>query len=124
MRKLSHTARILTLAGLMFLVGCFFYWYGQLLPSPRLGLWLPALLTAPLMLPLPGLIRGRAYTHAWTSLLALFYIAWALTELLANPPARPAAYPAFFAGVLLFTGCVLFIRLDKREREANISPKY
>jgi uncharacterized membrane protein len=118
-KKLSHWARILTLASLMSLAGCFFYWYGLLLPSPRLGLWLPVLLTAPLLLPLPGLVRGRAYTYAWTSLLVLFYIAWALTELLANPVARPAAYAAFFAGVLLFTGCVLFIRLDKRERAAG-----
>ena len=118
MRKPSHAARILALAGLMSSIGCYFYWYGQLLPSSRLGTWLPALLTAPLMLALPGLIRGRAYTHAWTSLLSLFYIGWALTELLATPAARPAAYPAFFAGVMLFTGCIMFVRLHKRERSA------
>jgi uncharacterized membrane protein len=120
-RKASHSARILALAGLMALVGSLFYWYGQLLPSARLGTWLPALLTAPLLLPLPGLIRGRPYTHAWTSLLSLPYMGWALTELLATPAARPAAYPAFFAALLLFTGCVLYVRLTKRETEKNLT---
>ncbi|MGH8458264.1 MAG: DUF2069 domain-containing protein, partial [Nevskiales bacterium] len=110
-------ARTLALAGLMSLIGCLFYWYGALLPSARLGAWLPALLTVPLLLPLPGLIRGKAYTHAWTSLLSLLYLTWALTELLANPPARPAAYPAFFSALMLFSGCLLFVRLDRRERE-------
>lgn len=116
MRKLSNAARILAVAGLMSLLACLFYWYGQLLPSVRLGLLLPALLAVPLLLPLPGLIRGRAYTYAWTSLLTLLYLTWALTELLANPAARPAAYPAFFSALMLFTGCLLFVRLDQRER--------
>ena len=116
MRKPSHVARILALAGLMSLIGCLFYWYGELMPSERLGTWLPALLAAPLLLPLPGMIRGKAYTHAWTSLLSLPYLGWALTELLATPAARPAAYPAFFAALLLFIACLLFVRFDKRER--------
>lgn len=118
MRKLSNSARILALAGLMSLAGCLFYWYGELLPSARLGAWLPMMLTAPLLIPLPGLIRGKAYTHAWTSLLSLLYIVWALTEILATPAARPAAYPAFFSGLLLFTGCLMFVRLGKREKQA------
>lgn len=117
MRKLSNSARILALAGLMALAGSLFYWYGQLLPS-ALGAWLPMLLVAPLLLPLPGLIRGRAYTHAWTSLLSLLYIVWALTEILATPAARPAAYPAFFSGLALFTGCLMFVRLGKREQSS------
>jgi uncharacterized membrane protein len=121
-RKLSHSARILALVGLMSLIGCLFYWYGALLPS-RLGTWLPALLATPLLLPLPGLIRGKAYTHAWTSLLSLLYLTWALTELLANPPARVVAYPAFFSALMLFTGCVMFVRLDKRERDAGATSK-
>jgi uncharacterized membrane protein len=121
-RKLSNSARILALAGLMSLVACLFYWYGQLLPSHRFGMLVPALLTAPLLLPLPGLIRGRAYTYAWTSLLTLLYLTWILTELLANPASRTAAYPAFFSALMLFTGCLLFVRLDKREREARANP--
>lgn len=122
MRKLSNSARILAIAGLMSLVACLFYWYGQLLPSARLGMILPALLVAPLLLPLPGLIRGRAYTYAWSSLLTLLYLTWILTELLANPAAHSAAYPAFLAALMLFTGCLLFVRLDKREREARTNP--
>lgn len=114
--KPRDVARGFALTGLAALAGCLFYWYGWLLPSAHLGLWLPLALTAPLLLPLPGLIRGRAYTHAWASLLSLLYLTGILTELLANPPARPLAYPAFFSGLLLFTGCVLFVRFDKRAR--------
>jgi uncharacterized membrane protein len=118
-KRPSNAARILALAGLMSLIGCLFYWYGELQPSASLGVLLPALLAAPLLLPLPGLMRGKAYTHAWTSLLALPYLGLALTELLATPAARPAAQLAFLAGVMLFTGCLLFVRLSKREGRAG-----
>lgn len=119
MRKLSNSARIVALFGLMSLVGCLFYWYGQLQPSIRLGMLLPALLTMPLLLPLPGMIRGKAYTYAWTSLMTLLYLTWILTELLANPAARIVTYPAFFSALMLFSGCLLFVRLDQRERAAR-----
>lgn len=123
MRKLSNSARILAVAGLMSLIGCLFYWYGQLQPSARLGMLLPAVLAVPLLLPLPGLIRGQSYTFAWTSLMTLIYMTWILTELLATPGTRSATYPAFFSALMLFTGCLLFVRLDQRERAASCGTK-
>lgn len=76
--------------------------------------WLAAALTAPLLLPLPGLWRGRPYTHAWTSLLVLAYIALLITEFWINPDRRFAG-PALFAAATLFAACVAFVRLRSRE---------
>ena len=42
----------------------------------------------PLLAPLNGLLRGRRYTYAWATLFAVPYLAFAVTELLANPQAR------------------------------------
>lgn len=49
------------------------------------------LLTLPLAIPLPGLLRRRRYTGLWATFLLTPYLALALMEVIANPAARLAA---------------------------------
>lgn len=48
-------------------------WEGWLAPKAPLGLWL-AVKALPLLLPLFGLLRGRARAYVWASLLVLLYL--------------------------------------------------
>jgi uncharacterized membrane protein len=68
------------------------------------------------------LLRGKTYTHAWMSLLSLFYFLWSMTEALSNPPARTYGTAMLLATLLLFTGCVCFVRFSAREKQAGLSP--
>jgi uncharacterized membrane protein len=114
-------ARGLALAGYAGVLATVVYWYGIALPSEHLGAWLPAGLLLPLLPALPGLLRGRSYTHAWLSLLSLLYFTWSMTEALSNPPARVPATATLLATLLLFTGCVCFVRFSARERAGGVA---
>jgi uncharacterized membrane protein len=108
--RVAHSVTLVSLAAL--LVSLAIWWF----PSVPSGAALLAALAAPLLLPLPGLFRGNPYTHAWTSLLALFYVLLSMTEVLSNPRERVPAGAALFASLLLFAGCVLYVRFRARER--------
>ena len=75
-----------------------------------------ALAVLPLLAPLNGLIRGRRYTYAWTTLFAVPYLVFALTELLVNSAAR---WPASISLLLIFgwfCSMVLFLRASRARR--------
>lgn len=111
---LSNFARIFAVMGNLTLIFSLLVWHLWLIPVTYI--WPVALLCLPLLLPLPGLLRGKAYTYGWASLLVMFYFAYLITEYLASS-ARPAVAPALFAAALMFSGCSSFGRL--REREAT-----
>ena len=71
----------------------------------------------PLLAPLNGLIRGRRYTYAWTTLFAIPYLVFALTELLVNPAARWAASISLLLVFGWFCTMVLFLRASPARRE-------
>jgi len=71
------------------------------------------ILIAPLFAPLPGLLRDRVYTHAWSSLLALAYLAYCLTEFVAAPVTWAAA-PALLGALAMFIGCIAYVPLRAR----------
>jgi uncharacterized membrane protein len=69
----------------------------------------------PLLAPLPGILRGRRYTHQWTSLLSLAYamegIVRAMTELGVR---RWLALTEFALALALFAGAAGYARLTAR----------
>ena len=71
----------------------------------------------PLLAPLNGLIRGRRYTYAWATLFAIPYLAFALTELLANPQARWVASLSLLLVFTWFCTMILFLRASRAHRE-------
>jgi uncharacterized membrane protein len=71
----------------------------------------------PLLAPLNGLVRGRRYTYAWATLFAIPYLAFALTELLANPQARWVAAMTLLLVFAWFCTMILYLRASRVHRE-------
>ena len=71
----------------------------------------------PLLAPLNGLMRGKRYTYAWATLFAIPYLAFALTELLANPQARWVASLSLLLVFAWFCTMILFLRASRARRE-------
>jgi len=71
------------------------------------------LAVAPLLTPLPGLLRGQRRTFAWASLFTVPYLAFAITELLANREARMVAGATLLLVFAWFCSLVLFLRLSR-----------
>jgi len=59
----------------------------------------------PVLLPLPGLLRGRRRTYAWATLCVAPYFIYGLTEAVANPGVR------FTAGAILLASLAWFVAL-------------
>jgi uncharacterized membrane protein len=76
--------------------------------------WLCGLAVLPLLAPLSGLVRGQRYTFAWASLFTIPYLAFAVTELLANPGARIVAAVTLLLVFGWFCSLVLFLRLSRQ----------
>jgi uncharacterized membrane protein len=76
--------------------------------------WLMCLIAVvPLLAPLNGLVRGRRYTYAWTTLFAIPYLAFALTELLVNPRARWVAAMTLLLVFAWFCTMILYLRASR-----------
>ncbi len=72
-----------------------------------------------LLAPLPGLVRGREYTHAWASMLVAFYCALWLAEGWVQLSSRDLAFSLAGIAALDFVSLVLYVRLRARERIAQ-----
>ena len=70
----------------------------------------------PLLAPLNGLIRARRHTYAWATLFAIPYLAFAVTELLANPAARWVAAVTMLLVFAWFCTMILFLRASRAPR--------
>ncbi|MEW9796981.1 DUF2069 domain-containing protein [Alteromonas sp. CYL-A6] len=75
----------------------------------------------PLLLPLPGIIKGKPYTHAWANFIVLFYVVHALTVVYAVSPERTYALVELVLASAMFTGCAVYAR--KRGRELGMGLK-
>jgi uncharacterized membrane protein len=72
-----------------------------------------AIAVLPLLAPLNGLVRGRRYTYAWATLFAIPYLAFAVTELLANPRARWVAASSLLLVFAWFCAMIFFLRVSR-----------
>lgn len=111
----SQAARLTVLALLAALAASLLAWQRSSLAS---GSLLPLLWIAPLLLPLPGLVRGQRYTYAWSTLLMIGYVALALTEIIAAPHARAASAAILFISFALFVAMVAYLRLTRSRGSA------
>ena len=71
----------------------------------------------PLLAPLNGLVRGHRYTYAWATLFAVPYLAFAVTELLANSRARWVASLSLLLVFAWFCTMILFLRASRARHE-------
>lgn len=98
---------------LLFLCLAWELWLAPLRPGGSML----ALKALPLLLPLFGILRGRRYTHQWTSLLTLIYIAEGLVRLASDQGAsRSLALAETVLATLLFAGCLGYARLTAPSR--------
>lgn len=66
-----------------------------------------ALKALPLLLPLRGILHGRRYTHQWTSLLVLLYLAEGTTRSMSDQgTSQMLAVAETILALLLFAGCL------------------
>ncbi len=72
-----------------------------------------------LLLPVPGLIKGRGYTAAWASMLLAFYCALLLAEGYADPAQKTAAFALASLAAADFVALILFVRITSRSARAS-----
>jgi uncharacterized membrane protein len=82
-----------------------------LVALPALAQLTGALCALPLLVPLPGLVRGRPYTYAWASMLVVFYAAGLLVA--AKSGAGPQWLALAILAALEFCALVLFVRFSR-----------
>lgn len=76
-----------------------------------------ALKALPLLLPLRGILHGRRYTHQWTSLLVLLYLAEGTTRSITDQgSSQLLAVAETTVALLLFAGCLGHARLTAPSR--------
>ena len=67
-----------------------------------------------LFLPLPGLLKARAYTAAWASMGLVFYCALLLAEGYVNPAQRTPAFALAALAGADFIALIFFVRVSSR----------
>ena len=115
MAKMLVLARWATLLGYFGLFALLLSWFTLLAPSQHFPTSVVLLVfLGPLLFPLRGLLHGRKYTHAWTAFLVLLYFIHGVVESWANPEERGLALLEILFSLLLFFGCLFFVRLSNR----------
>ncbi|AXQ28615.1 DUF2069 domain-containing protein [Solimonas sp. K1W22B-7] len=71
-----------------------------------------------LFLPLPGLLRGKERTHAWTSMLISFYCAALASNAYSSSHGRALWFVLASLAALEFAATVLYVRFRAREKIA------
>ncbi len=105
----SARARRSTLLTWLVLLGLLLAWH--LAPGEAaLGATVLAVVALPLLAPLPGLWRGTRRTYRWAPLTLAPALAWSLTEILANPPARGFAIACGLLGFVSLAAVVATLR--------------
>jgi uncharacterized membrane protein len=72
-----------------------------------------ALLVAPLVITLPGILRRNRRTYAWATLCVTPHFVYALTEVVANPAIRLLAAAMIAVALGLTLALVAYLRLTR-----------
>ena len=82
----------------------------------RSGWGVPMILVLPLLFPLPGLLRGRDYTFAWSTMLLVFYVGGYLAAGHANPAEKWACFGVAAVAALEFVSLSVYVKARSKER--------
>ncbi|MDK9724741.1 MAG: DUF2069 domain-containing protein [Sterolibacteriaceae bacterium MAG5] len=117
-RAANHAAAV-SLIGLIGLCIAWEMWLAPLRPG---GSWL-VLKTAPLLLPLFGILHGRRYTHQWASMLSLAYFMEGTVRASSEGDrAQLLALLEVILSLIFFAATVLYARLTARNQDAPKEP--
>lgn len=117
--KYSEHARALAMAGALGTIAGLLLWAeltatGDSAPDTGDRLIIAGAFALPVLFSLIGLARRRSYTAAWTAMLAVVYMGYALAEYLTFGGA-PGLWVTLVSSSLLFAGSALYPRLRSRE---------
>ncbi|XAW89099.1 DUF2069 domain-containing protein [Vibrio sp. CDRSL-10 TSBA] len=108
--------RWLALGGNLALLAWIALWQLSLSPHPHINaLTLAIAWVIPLLLPLPGILAGKPYTHAWANFILMFYFLHALTLLYVDNGERLLAVVELVLTFVAFIGNILYARHRGKE---------
>lgn len=121
MNQQTRMARNATVAGLLALFALCILWETTLAPiRPGSLLWIKAL---PVLLPLPGVVRGRRYTYQW---LSMYILAWFIEGTMRSwgdhGASRYLALLEVLLSVWVFMGALLYSRYTRPSLAATPTP--
>jgi uncharacterized membrane protein len=109
------TLRAISLGGYFGLLLLLILWAVWLQPPTRLPVaFVLAFGIGPLLLPLRGILHGRAYTHAWASMLLLVYFTHGVVEAYSDPQLRALALVEVALSAVTFFAAALYARYKAR----------
>jgi uncharacterized membrane protein len=113
LQKAVYLGACLSLLTLIFLCLAWELWLAPLRPG---GSWL-ALKALPLLLPLPGILRGRRYTYQWASMLILAYFAEGAVRTFGDGGRSAAlALTEIMLTLVFFVSVVSYARLTRQSQ--------
>lgn len=116
---MSNGIRLMRGLALLSYLGLFILliaWMGWLAPLQSVSKPVAILLfVGPLLFPLPGILRGKPYTHAWTAFLVLIYFMHAIVELWADAQTRYLSAIELVLSLTLFSSALLYARWQGKQ---------
>lgn len=111
---MNNVYRWLALGGYLSLLALILIWNTVMAPSDRYPVALILIvLLVPMLFPLRGLLYGRRYTYAWTSMLSLAYFVIGVSDAYSDPVDGLYGWLMIVFSLSWFTGAVLYVRTGK-----------
>lgn len=116
MQSTTKLYRLLALFGNLALLAWIMIWQLSLSPHPHISSTTLAIAWAvPLLLPLPGILAGKPYTHAWANFVLMLYFLHAFTILYVDDGERWLAAVELVLTTMAFFGNILYARARGKE---------
>ncbi|WP_100754223.1 DUF2069 domain-containing protein [Vibrio salilacus] len=116
MHPTTKLYRLLALFGNLALLAWIVLWQMSLSPHPHISSTTLAIAWAiPLLLPLPGILVGKPYTHAWANFVLMLYFLHAFTLLYVDNGERWLAVVELLLTTAAFSGNILYARARGKE---------
>ena len=110
---LTRTVALIGYFGIWILIPLWYAWLAPSLFFPP-GMAIAFLLT-PMAFPLPGMIKGRAYTYAWSAFISMIYFAHGVNETYSEPDQRLYGSLEILFSLMWFTGAIYYARFRARQ---------
>ncbi|MBA5762033.1 DUF2069 domain-containing protein [Vibrio sp. 404] len=116
MKPMTKAFRLLALCANLALLTWVAIWQIFLSPHPHISSTTLAIAWCiPLLLPLPGILAGKPYTHAWANFVLMLYFLHALTLLYVDGGERWLAMVELLLTSGAFVGNILYARARGKE---------
>lgn len=122
MKPATKAYRLLALGANLGLLAWVAIWQISLSPHPHINSTTLAIAWCiPLLLPLPGILAGKPYTHAWANFVLMLYFLHALTIIYVDGGERMLAVVELLLTSGAFAGNILYARSRGKEMGMKLS---